>query len=171
MKDSSLSKEGIKMFENTCCFFGHRKTEDSKELRARLYKTLEKLITEENIDTFLFGSRSDFNRLCYDTVTVLKQKYPHIRRIYVRAEYRFIDDEYKKYLLSFYEDTYYSDRAVLAGKYVYIERNREMIDKSRICVVYYSPDYLPPHGKSGTAIAFAYASKKGRKLLNFYAAQ
>ena len=60
------------MFENTCCFFGHRKIEDSEELRARLYKTLEKLITEENIDTFLFGSRSDFNRLCYDTVTVLK---------------------------------------------------------------------------------------------------
>lgn len=159
------------MFENTCCFFGHRKTEDSEELRARLYKTLEKLITQENIDTFLFGSRSDFNRLCYDTVTVLKQKYPHIIRIYVRAEYRFIDDEYEKYLLSFYEDTYYSDRAVSAGKYVYIERNREMIDKSRICVVYYSPDYLPPHGKSGTAIAFSYASKKGRKLLNFYAAQ
>ena len=75
------------MKENTCCFFGHRKIEDSSELRTKLYDTIEKLIVNENIATFLFGSKSEFDALCHEAVTELKEKYPHIKRVYVRAEY------------------------------------------------------------------------------------
>ena len=82
--------------EKTCCFFGHRKITETDELRSKLYKTIEGLITENGVDTFLFGSRSQFNTLCYMVVTELKNEYKHIKRIYVRAEYPFIDEYYAK---------------------------------------------------------------------------
>ena len=79
--------------ENTACFFGHRKIEASDGLKTILYEEIEKLITVDGIVTFLFGSKSQFDNLCYKIVTELKSKYPDIRRIYVRAESEFIEGE------------------------------------------------------------------------------
>lgn len=91
--------------KKTCCFFGHRKIAEADELRERLYKLIEALIIYKYVDTFLFGSKSEFDKLCLEVVTELKDKYPHIRRIYVRAEYEYISDGYKKYLLQSYDNT------------------------------------------------------------------
>lgn len=74
------------MLENTCCFIGHREINATDELKKKLCLLIEHLITEESIDTFLFGSKSQFDDLCYDIVTEIKKKYPHIKRIFVRAE-------------------------------------------------------------------------------------
>ena len=63
---------------STCCFFGHRTIDETEQLKMRLRDCIEKMITELNIDTFLFGSKSRFNDLCLETVTALKEKYPHI---------------------------------------------------------------------------------------------
>ena len=76
------------MSENyTCCFIGHRKTEETENLKLQLKAVIENLITAENVDTFLFGSKSQFNSICYELVTEIKEKFPHIKRVYVRAEY------------------------------------------------------------------------------------
>ena len=106
------------MKERTCCFIGHRKIEDTLELRRELYDSIERLITDEKVDTFLLGSKSRFNDLCYELLTAIKEKHPHIKRIYVRAEYSYIDDSYKEYLLKYYEDTYYPEKIIGAGKAV-----------------------------------------------------
>ncbi len=79
----------------TCCFFGHRTINETEELKLKLRAIIEKLIVENSVDTFLFGSKSDFNDICLEIVTELKEKYPHTKRIYVRAEYPYINDEYK----------------------------------------------------------------------------
>ena len=86
------------MQENTCCFIGHRTINETEELKERLNEIIEKLIVENSVDTFLFGSKSQFNSLCLSIVTQIKQKYPHIKRVYVRAEYPYISEQYKKYL-------------------------------------------------------------------------
>lgn len=168
------------MKENTCCFFGHRKIADTLELRTKLYDILKRLIEEENVCTFLFGSKSEFNSLCLETVSELKKIHPHIKRIYVRAEYPDIDDSYKAYLLKDYEDTYFPQHIKSAGKASYVERNCEMINNSRVCVVYYNPNYTPPKRKSsrqsitdystksGTKIAYDYAAKKGKRIINIF---
>ncbi len=155
------------MKEATCCFIGHRKIKESKELSRKLYSSIESLILNEKVDTFLFGSKSQFNDLCYKIVTVLKEKYPYIKRIYVRAEFPYIDDKYKNYLLTRYEHTYFPEKIKNAGKATYIERNYEMIDKSGFCVIYYNKNYSPQKkgelyriSKSGTQLAYAYAEKK-----------
>ncbi len=166
--------------KNTCCFFGHRKIIETEALKTKLYEAIENLIIKENIDTFLFGSKSEFDDLCHIVVTKLKGKYSYIKRIYIRAEFPNIDDSYKKYLLERYEDTCYPKGMERAGKAAYVERNRKMIDNSNICVVYYNESYTPPRRrisrrdltdyqpKSGTKIAYDYAVKNGKKILNFF---
>ena len=164
--------------KKACCFFGHRRVENIESLRSKVYKTVEELILNHGVETFLFGSKSEFDYLCRSVVADLKEKFPHIKRVYVRAEYMEISENYEKYLLEDFEETYFPKRAVNSGKAVYLERNYEMIDKSDFCIVYLSEDYLPPERKqckkdlfsyqpnSGTKLAFNYAVKKNRKLIN-----
>lgn len=153
------------METNSCCFFGHRTINVTAELTLSLNGIIRKLITEDRVDTFLFGSRSQFNDLCYEQVTKLKEAYPHIQRIYVRAEFPDITENYEAYLLERYEGTDYPETIKGAGKAVYVERNRTMIEKSCFCVVYCRECGLPPNRKSGTLQALDYAVKKGRVVI------
>ncbi len=150
---------------HTCCFIGHREIDESDQLKERLRKEIERLIEKENIDTFLFGSKSRFNDLCYQTVTRLKDKYPHIKRIYVRAEYEHINDNYTAYLLGAYQQTYYPKNIMGAGKAAYVKRNFEMIIDSRFCIFYYDENYNPQTRKSGTKIALDYAIKLNKEII------
>lgn len=163
------------MNNNVCCFFGHRTIEITDNLKLKLHGIIKKLIIAKNVDTFLFGSRSQFNDLCYQITTELKTTYTQIKRVYIRAEFPYINESYKKYLLQSYEDTYFPDNILKAGKASYIERNHEMINKSKFCVVYYNQSYTPYKNsafantcKSGTKIAYDFAIKKERIVINMF---
>ena len=153
------------MDKNTCCFFGHRTINETDELKLKLYELIEKLIVEDNVDTFLFGSKSRFNSLCLEVATKIKEKYPHIKRIYVRAEYPDINEQYTNYLLESYEDTYYPEHIRSSGRAAYVERNYEMIDNSHYCIVYYDEPNAPTNRKSGTKIALDYAIKHKKEVI------
>lgn len=153
------------MKEKTCCFFGHRTVNETEELKSKLIEIIEKLIVDEKVDTFLFGSKSRFNSLCLELVTEIKEKYPHIKRIYVRAEYPDINEQYTNYLLESYEGTYYPEKILGSGRAAYVERNYEMINKSYYCIVYYNEPNAPTTRKSGTKIALDYAIKKGKQII------
>ena len=155
------------MERNTCCFFGNRTIRETEELKTKLIGNIERLITEEKVDTFFFGSKSRFNSLCLELVTKVKEKYPYIKRIYVRAEFPIIDDDYKAYLLKSYEDTYFPEKLIGAGKAVYVERNYEMIDRSCFCIVYNDEAHSPTTRKSGTKIALDYAVKHNKEIILF----
>ena len=164
--------------EKSCCFFGHRKIDVTEELKNKLSEIIENLIVNENVDTFLFGSKSQFDDLCHKIVTELKEKYPHIRRVYVRSAFQHIPDWYEDSLLEYYEETYFPEKIENSGRASYVERNQEMINKSDFCVVYYDENYLPPRRKnsrrdltdyqpkSGTAVAYNYAKRQGLKIIN-----
>ena len=155
------------MQENTCCFIGHREINETEELKEKLLKIIENLIINKGVDTFLFGSKSRFNSLCLELVSKLKETHLEIKRIYVRAEYPEIDDDYLSYLLEQYEGTYYPERLLGAGRAVYLERNVEMIEKSHFCIFYYDEKSLPIKRKSGTRIALDYAVRKKRMIMIF----
>ena len=123
------------VLENICCFIGHREINVTDELKEKLRVVIEHLITDESIDSFLFGSKSHFDDLCYDIVTETKKKHSHIKRIFVRAEYPYIDESYKAYLLESYEDTYFPKSVLGAGKASYVKRNYEMIENSRFATI------------------------------------
>ncbi len=165
------------MKERACCFIGHRNIKDTPTLRRRLSAIAEALIQDDGIDTFLFGSKSQFTSLCYEIITRLKDKYPHIRRIYIRAETPYIDTAYREFLSAHYEDTCFPSGMNPVGKSIYVERNCQMINRSQVCVFYYSPRSTPPRqrdysgigqypAKSGTKIAYDHAVKKGKRIVN-----
>ena len=162
------------MNKNTCCFFGHRYTELTTEQKSKLYNIIQALIVEKNINTFLFGSKSQFDDLCYQIVSELKINYPYLKRIYVRAQSPYINDNYKSYLLKSYEDTYYPNNLIKSGRFAYIKRNYEMINESEYCVIYFDKNYIPTkkssshQSGSGTKIAYDYALKNQRKIINIF---
>ena len=55
-------------------FIGHRKLQLDNSFRKQLKELLLSLIDDRNADTFLFGSRSDFNSLCLEVVTELQKE-------------------------------------------------------------------------------------------------
>lgn len=162
------------------CFIGHRTVENVEQLKRQINSTVLRLI-QDGADTFLFGSKSKFDSICWKIVTELQRIYTNIKRIYVRATYPTIQKHYKEYLLESYEGTYFPERMETAGRSTYVKRNQNMIGASNICVFYYNPDYkllpkmqksslpLPTKEiKSGTAIAFAYATRKKKRIINLY---
>lgn len=120
--------------------------------------------------------------LCHKIVTDLKEKYPFIKRVYIRAAFQYIPDWYEDSLLEHYEDTYFPEKVSGAGKASYVERNQIMINQSDYCVFYYDKNYLPPkrknsrrdltdyQPKSGTKIAYEYAVKKDLIIINVFIA-
>ena len=167
----------------TCSFFGHRDTPHTEELKGKVRETVERLILEENVDTFLFGSRSKFDELCHMVVTELKEKYPHIQRIAYLCKHEtacFVGEGMKMkqqikkltgrgvYVPEF-EKIKKSDRINFAGKAAYVERNQWMIDDSDYCVFYYNSDYLPKKRKQSKRSVFDYQPKGGTALGYEYA--
>ncbi len=150
-------------------FIGHRKIEQTFELKEKLTNEIERLIVNDNADTFLFGSKSEFNDLCYEVVSNLKSKYVYIQRVFVRAEYEFIDKSYSDYLLTLYEDTFFPIEVQKAGMLSYIKRNQVMIDMSDVLVTFCNPKYiLVSNTRSGTKIAVDYALKKKKRIINLF---
>ena len=166
--------EELKRF--SCCFFGDRKINETPELIEKPTKEIGVLIKEKTVSIFCFRSKSQFDDLCHKIVTELKEKYTHIKRIYVRSAFQHIPDWYEDSLLEHYEDTYFPEHMENAGRSSYVERNQEMINKSDFCIVYYDENYTPPKRRnsrwdltdyqpeSGTKIAYDYAVKRKKKL-------
>ena len=171
-----------------CCFIGHRKIERTDKLLKNLTSLIGGLIHEQGVNTFLFGSRSEFDDLCHSIVTELQKNNPQIKRIMYtcRSEYAVkkeekeeregIAREVTKRDIKYkdYDGAMMSDRLWSAGKASYVERNQDMINASDYCVFYYNPQYLPPRRKyskravgdyqpkSGTKVAFDYANQRKR---------
>jgi len=177
-----------------CSFFGHRKIEITEELKQKIKDTIEDLIINHNVLTFLFGSRSEFDFLCHLVVTELKDKYQNIKRIAYtcknetctleseRAHWKEVFGHLKKEkvtLLGVEEEVEHKTKYT-SGKACYVERNQAMIDNSQFCVFYYNPNYKPKFRKtakssfgyyqpnSGTALAFSYAKRKQKIIINLY---
>lgn len=153
----------------TCCIIGHRDFEKTKELELKIKSIVTDLIEKENVTEFLFGSKSKFTDFCYVVISEYKNNYPNLKRIFVRAEYPIISDDYYNYLKTFYEDSYFYSEKLTNNRFSYISRNKAMIDKSDFCIFYFNSNYLPKtKTQSGTRIAYDYAIKKGKEILNVF---
>ena len=163
----------------TCCFIGHRRIEQTPELKELLAQTICSLI-ELGVTDFIFGDHSAFDTLCYGTISALQEKYPEIRRIHFRKDYQEISESERQFFVKGYEDSICPDGVASAGKASYIERNQAMIRKSDYCVFYYDEHYQPPlrkeskhsvnlyQPKSGTRAAYEYALFQKKKVINLF---
>ena len=73
------------ILKKTCCFTGHRDISKIKamELKLKLPKIIEKLITEKGVIYFGVGGALGFDMLAEKAVLKLKKKYPFIKLILV----------------------------------------------------------------------------------------
>ena len=140
-----------------CSFFGHRKIKASEELKELVKSVVEDLIVNHNVQTFLFGSRSEFDNLCHSVVSELREKYSNIKRIAYtcKSEVCILESEREKwqeiyshfhkekvYLLAV-EEEYEHKTKYDSGKASYVVRNQAMIIDSDFCVFYYDHNYQP----------------------------
>ena len=177
-----------------CCFIGHRKIIETQELKQRLQKTIEILIKENNVKTFIFGSRSEFDFLCHQIVSNLMSIYPTIERVVYtcKSEFAVLKQDKTKLeqifsnafkqdiILCEYEKEIEYKTKYTSGKASYIERNKAMIDESDYCIFYYDENYKPQkrkHSKndvfeyqpnSGTSLAYNYAKQKKKRIINLF---
>lgn len=179
----------------SCSFIGHRKIDETEDLKSRLQNLIEGLISD-GFDTFSFGSKSDFDVLCHEVVTELRKKYPHIKRVAypVASENALLEKDKERVERTYfnvlkeeidlisYDEVKLNDKLLKSGKASYVERNRIMIDESDFCVFYYDEDYVPERRKyskkglnglytsqkSGTALAYFYALSKRKLIINLF---
>ncbi len=163
----------------SCCFIGHRKLPDKERIYPRAKQVIETLIVENGVRIFHFGSRSEFDDLCHRIVTELQSKYPNLVRVnyHCKSEYAVkkeekekLEETYRRLLkrevtFKAFEQAKSSDRVQKAGKASYVERNQDMINDSDYCVFFYT-DTDASRGKSGTKLAYAYAVRKKKRIIN-----
>lgn len=165
---------------NKCCFIGHRNVNLDEKQMNELNILLDDLINKKKIDSFLFGSKSNFDNICLKIVSQLKKIYPNIKRIGYPCKnemffYEKDKEKYNKNFLTiigqninilFVDETISFKNQEKTGKYSYIKRNQEMINASDICIFYYDEHYNLK--KSGTKIAYDYALKNKKTIINIY---
>lgn len=185
------------MSDKQCCFIGHRVINVTDELKSRLYEYVEDLIVNHDVKRFLFGSRSEFNNICHETVDLLKIKYPYVVRVFYpcRHESAILESDRERTESAFssilnkdinfmcFDEEYTHKTKFSAGRAAYIERNEAMIDDSDFCVFYYNENYRPQPRKyskgdltyyqpdSGAKTAYLYAKRKRKSVENFYCEQ
>ncbi len=182
------------MKSKIACFIGHRKVELGEAETLKLKMIIENLIVKENVCVFLFGSKSEFDYLCHEIVTELKNKYPNIKRKrytctsescvleHEREHYEKIFSSVQKKevrLLGFEKEVEFKNKWK-AGKASYVERNQAMINDSDLCVFYYDENYKVDERKyskrsfttyqpkSGTWLAYDYAKQKKKEIINVF---
>ena len=163
----------------SCSFFGHRNTILTDGEKNKLERLIENLI-RKGVKTFLFGNKSKFYEECHKIVSDLMAKYEGLKRVmYVvksqgiifsfqkeKWQKRYNEMGLKDYIIDVEEKREFKN-INYAGKASYIERNLEMIDESDYCIFYYNEIFTKKlKTKSGTALAYDYAMKKKKKIIN-----
>lgn len=146
---------------------------ETEEFFRKIRDVIETLIIEEHIDTFLFCGKNKFNYLCFHVATLLKQEYPHIRRIKANVGFPIIDGDFSEMNLEHYfDDVYYPSRYLNEKTMIYQgESLTERIDMSGFCISYSgeSDDFMDElmQESDGMTIETAteYAKSKGARVI------
>ena len=163
---------------------GHRKAPEGPELVVRIYETLFDLIVNQGVDTFYFGSKSRFDTFCFEAVMELRHSYPHVKTVYVRANYEHIEKSYEDYLLESYDETYYPDTVRDSHELCYVIRDAALVEVCDVLLTYCATNYEPPRKtpknkmmapvetakkpKSGTQMAVLFAKKRKKRIINLF---
>lgn len=148
----------------TVCFFGHRYIDRFGYAEAKIEKIIGKLLTEHEYVEFLVGRDGDFDQIVSSAIRHAKRFYgdancAHVWVLpYPTVEFR--DNEE-----SFYE--YYDEIEIASDrtgnvhpKGAFQARNRMMVDRSELVVVYID------HESGGAWQTYKYAQKMGKKIIN-----
>ena len=157
---------------------GHRKMQNTDKVVNRICEVVTDLIENEGANTFLFGNKGEFDRLCFIVVTQMQKKYSHIKTVYVRAECEEIDKLFEESLLKKYDETYFPEKVHNSHKLCYVVRNGVMIDLCDVLLTYCDSNYQLPQKrtknaeskppKSGAQMAVQIAKRRKKRIINLF---
>lgn len=116
----------------TCCFFGHKDTPPS--VRDRLEATVEKLIIEQNVISFLVGNQGQFDSMVLAVLRDLKCKYSFISYNVVLAYMPTAKVEWNPY--EPWETLFPEGMESVHPRYAISKRNEWMLSEADIIVCY-----------------------------------
>lgn len=117
---------------STCTFCGHKDTSDT--IRPMLIDSIEKLITDKEVDTFYVGTHGSFDRMVLSVLRELKIKYPTIN-YYVALAY--LPEKKEEFSLYTESETLLPDGIEIRPlRFAISYRNRWMVEQSQYLIAY-----------------------------------
>ena len=150
----------------TVSLFGHRIIEDYITIESKLYELLRIIMQKESGEIeFLVGRNGDFDLMAASVVRKLKKETGNENAFltlvlpYETAELRNNTESFERY----YDSIEICDSHNF--KYAIVARNRDMIDRSDMVVVYVKNE------SGGAYQSLRYAEKNEKKIVNLYYTQ
>lgn len=146
----------------TVSFFGHRQLNDPLSIEKKLHKIIQELLTTREYVEFLVGRNGEFDQVVASTVRRCKREIRDDNNSlvlvlpYETAEYRNNKESFHEY----YDEVEICEESV--GKYfksAHQIRNRSMVDRSNLVVVYIE------HESGGAFAAMRHAVKRGIQII------
>lgn len=145
----------------TVSLFGHREIDDLRRLDSGLAPILRELIQTEEYVSFFIGRSGEFDEYAASVIKrVQKETEREKSALVLVLPYKVSDiDYYEKY----YDDIIIPESVYDAHPKAAITlRNRWMIEKSEIIIVYVE------HDGGGAYAAMKYAEKLNKRIINLY---
>lgn len=147
---------------NACSFFGHKEIDKTEQLKIELENYLITLITKRNYAIFYFGKFGDFDELCYDIISKLKNTYTHIKRILIAYNDKILR-KYKLLYKHLYDDIITVNLSFDWWYTAIYYRNIAIIDMSNHVIF-----YVKNKTNSGAYKTMCYAISRKKDYVNFY---
>lgn len=153
----------------TVSLFGHRTIEDYNAVESKLYELLRIIMQNGNREIeFLVGRNGDFDLMAASVIRKLKKEtgsenaFLSLVLPYQTAELRNNVESFESYYDSI---EICEESADCNFKYAIVARNRDMIDRSDMVVVYVKNE------SGGAYQALKYAEKNQKRIINLYHTQ
>mgnify|MGYP003302224458 FL=1 len=150
----------------TVSLFGHRIIEDYNTVESKLYELLRIVMQNGSREMeFLVGRNGDFDQMAASVIRKLKKEtgnenvFLTLVLPYETAELRNNTDSFESY----YDSIEICEASADCNfKYAIVARNRDMIDRSDMVVVYVKNE------SGGAYQALKYAEKNQKRIINLY---
>ncbi len=153
----------------TVSLFGHRIIEDYQNAESKLYELLRIVMERSSRETeFLVGRNGDFDLMAASVIRKLKKETGN-ENIFLTLVLPYETAELRNNTESF--ESYYDSIEICEAsadcnfKYAIVARNRDMIDRSDMVVVYVK------NQSGGAYQALKYAESNQKRVINLYGAQ
>ncbi len=148
----------------TVSLFGHRTIENYLTVESKLYELLRIVMQKNNRELeFLVGRNGDFDLMAASVIRKLKKEtgndniYLTLVLPYETAELRNNTEAFESYY-----DSIEISEATQNFKYAIVARNRDMVDRADLVVVYVK------HESGGAYQSLKYAEKNEKRIINLY---
>lgn len=140
-------------------FCGHSKASFSNKEILALRNFLENKIENEGANIFYLGEFGDFDNLCYSVLKSLKNKYKHIKLVFI-TPYLYPSYSKAKYATEKYDEIIFPPLETVPKRFAISKRNEWMVDNADFVVAYVKLSF------GGAAQMLAYAKRKRKQNIN-----